>query len=336
MYIGGESEERRKMTTFSEQNILSAEDLSNKGASRRKGGARKSFSVSKRFSYLLTLSLVVPILLLMMFLASTVFAYSLARSSEEGKEFNILPTEKSFNLLLLGSDTRPEYHNKEWGRTDTIMILHIDPRKREGLLVSIPRDTRVNIEGYGFNKINAAYAFGGPELAISTVEKFTGLDIDNYAVVDFYAFVQIIDRLGGLDLTLDQPLVDGKSGANFSAGTFHINGEQALSFVRSRATPRGDLDRIDRQQYFLKELVAQKFNLDTVLQLPALLNIFAQFGKTDLDLLTISKYAVLAPDFVPKEFETITIPTQPAFIDGVSYLIADEEQVKLFLKERME
>lgn len=324
------------MTNFSEQNTLSRDGLSNKGTLSRKDRARKGLSVSKRLSYLLALSFVVSILLLVILLASTVFAYSLAYSSEEDKEFNVLPTQKPFNLLLLGSDTRPQYHDLEWGRTDTIMILHIDPRKKEGLLVSIPRDTRVNIEGYGFNKINAAYAFGGPHLAISTVEKFAGLDIDNYTVVDFYAFVQIIDKLGGLDLTLDQPLVDGKSGANFSAGTFHINGEQALSFVRSRATPRGDLDRIDRQQYFLKELVAQKFNLDTVLHLPALLNIFAQFGKTDLDLLTISKYAVLAPDFVPKEFEAITIPTQPAFIDGVSYLIADEEQVKLFLKEKME
>jgi hypothetical protein len=82
--------------------------------------------------------------------------------------------------------------------------------------------------------------------------------------------------------------------------------------------------------------VAQKFNLDTLAQLPALLNIFAQYGKTDLDLLTIFKYAVLAPKFIPKDFETITIPTEPAFIDGVSYLIADGEQVKLFLKERME
>ncbi len=324
------------MTSLSEQDLLSKEGLSEKDTIRREGGARRDLFVGKRSFYFLALSLAVPILLLLVLLASTVLAHSLALSSEKGVNLNILPTEDPLDLLLLGSDTRPEYHNVEWGRTDTIMILHIDPRKREGLLVSIPRDTRVNIEGYGFNKINAAYAFGGPELAISTVEKFTGLDIDNYAVVDFYAFVQIIDKLGGLDLTLEQPLVDGKSGANFSASTFHVNGEQALSFVRSRATPRGDLDRIDRQQYFLKELVAQKFNLDTVLQLPALLNIFAQFGKTDLDLLTISKYAVLAPDFVPKEFETITIPTQPAFIDGVSYLIADEEQVKLLLKERME
>ncbi|MCL5986963.1 MAG: LCP family protein [Actinobacteria bacterium] len=252
-------------------------------------------------------------------------------------DINRLPDEDYFDFLILGSDTRPEYHGKEWGRTDAMMILHLNPVDRSGFLVSIPRDTKVVLPEHGTNKINAAYAFGGEVLAIQAVEELTGIDIDNYAVVDFYGFVSLVDELGGMDYTFDAPLVDGYSYANFTqAGTFHLNGEQALSVVRSRhATARGDFDRVDRQKYFLKQFAQQKFNMKTLIQLPAILNILNRYGETDIDLLTLSKYAILAPSFVPIEFEAYTIPVQPGSENGVSYLIADPNAVRAFLEEKL-
>ena len=252
-------------------------------------------------------------------------------------DMNRLPDENSFDLLVLGSDTHPENHGKERGRTDCIIILHLNPVDKTGFLVSIPRDTKVVLPEHGTNKINAAYAFGGEDLAIQAVEELTGIDIDNYAVVDFYGFVSVVDELGGMDYTFDAPLVDGYSYANFTqAGTFHLNGEQALSVVRSRhATARGDFDRVDRQKYFLKQFAQQKFNMRTLIQLPAIINILNKYGKTDIDLLTLSKYAILAPSFVPIEFEAYTIPVQPGFENGVSYLIADPNAVRAFIEEKL-
>jgi len=252
-------------------------------------------------------------------------------------EINRLPDENSFDLLILGDDTHPENHGKVRGRTDCIIILHLNPVDRSGFLVSIPRDTKVVLPEHGTNKINAAYAFGGEDLAIQAVEELTGIDIDNYAVVDFYGFVSVVDELGGMDYTFDAPLVDGYSYANFTqAGTFHLNGDQALSVVRSRhATARGDLDRVDRHKYFLKQFAQQKFNMRTLIQLPGIINILNKYGETDMDLLTLSKYAILAPSFVPIEFEAYTIPVQPGFENGVSYLIADPNAVKAFLEEKL-
>jgi len=166
--------------------------------------------------------------------------------------------EEPITILFLGRDSLDT--ESELGRADTIMLLYLDPANTAVSLLSIPRDTLVDIPGYGQDKINAAYAYGGEELMIKTIQDFIGAEINHYVTLNFQGFVDLIDAMGGVDITIDRPLVDPKSGANFSPGEHHLTGEQALAYTRSRSTELGDIGRIQRQQNLFKELMAQKLN----------------------------------------------------------------------------
>ncbi|WP_406352787.1 LCP family protein [Streptomyces sp. NBC_00658] len=169
--------------------------------------------------------------------------------------------------LLIGSDSRSELTseqrkklhvgNNEVFNTDTIMVLHYGDSGP--YLVSIPRDSYVAIPGHGKNKINAAYALGGPKLLTRTVEQATGLKLDHYAEVNFLGFVDVVDSLGGVTICVAKGgLHDEKSGADFDAGCQRMDGTQALAYVRARySDPLGDLGRVRRQRQ-LVSAVADK------------------------------------------------------------------------------
>jgi LCP family protein required for cell wall assembly len=166
--------------------------------------------------------------------------------------------------LLVGSDSRAGLSAKERrslstgggdGRlTDTILLLTTAPAG-VATLVSIPRDSLVTIPGYGENKINAAYAFGGPELLVQTVESATGVRIDGYVEVGFDGFYRVVQATGGVDVCLDQPIDDVRAGIDLQAGCQRLGGADALGYVRARySDPRGDLGRVERQRTFLRAL----------------------------------------------------------------------------------
>jgi LCP family protein required for cell wall assembly len=135
-------------------------------------------------------------------------------------------------ILVLGRDTRDT--ESDPGRADTIMVIHLNPGEKRVVVLSIPRDTLVDIPGYGRDKINAAYAYGGEELMIKTVSNFLDARINHYVTLDFDGFVKLVDEMGGVDIVVDRPLIDPKTGANFSAGKHHLTGEQALAFTDLR------------------------------------------------------------------------------------------------------
>lgn len=188
------------------------------------------------------------------------------------------PTDTSaMNLLLMGSDTRAG-QGKGFGtaggaRSDTTLLVHLYEGRRKALVVSIPRDTLVTIppcknsDGKQFGtwttKFNAAFAIGGPVCTIKTIKAETGIKIDSFVVVDFKGFKNVVDALGGVDVCLSTPAYDpktsggGGSGLNLPAGWSHINGNQALAFVRARETlgDGSDLSRIQRQQEFLSSML---------------------------------------------------------------------------------
>ncbi|WP_236683145.1 LCP family protein [Demequina globuliformis] len=153
--------------------------------------------------------------------------------------------------LIVGSDSRDGWgHNDltEGERTDTIMVLHA-PESGPTSLISIPRDSFVPIPGYGSNKINAAFSFGGPQLLVETVEDLTGLTIDTYLEVGFTGVEGIVDALGGVELCLDYDVDDEKSGLVWEAGCHTVDGETALAFSRMRySDPLGDIGRAERQR----------------------------------------------------------------------------------------
>lgn len=168
--------------------------------------------------------------------------------------------------LLVGSDSRQGLSasqeaqlstgDADGGRTDTMMLVHIPSGSGKATLVSLPRDSYVPIPGHGRNKLNAAYAFGGPQLLTRTVEEVTGLRIDHYGEIGFEGFVGVVDAVGGVNICVDQPLHDPAAGLNLNPGCQDLNGAQALGYVRSRHLyARQDLDRIQHQREFLAALL---------------------------------------------------------------------------------
>ncbi|MFI1915886.1 LCP family protein [Nocardia sp. NPDC020380] len=171
------------------------------------------------------------------------------------------------NWLLVGSDSRTglskaqeqqlstgDASDVEGARTDTIILVHI-PKSGRPTLVSLPRDSYVSIPGNGTDKLNAAFAIGGANLLVQTVEGATGLHIDHYAEIGFGGFANVVDAVGGIDMCLDQPMNDPLAGIDLPAGCQKLNGAEALGFVRSRATPLADLDRMQNQRKFLNALL---------------------------------------------------------------------------------
>ncbi|RAY11696.1 LytR family transcriptional regulator [Actinomadura craniellae] len=167
------------------------------------------------------------------------------------------------NWLIVGSDSRAGLSSADrrrlktgraqGRRTDSMMLLHYG----EGgtTLVSLPRDSYVPIPGHGSNKLNAAFAFGGPKLLVRTVERATGLRIDHYAEIGFGGFVGVVDAVGGVDMCIKQRMRDPKAGLDLQPGCQRLDGGQALGYVRTRASARADLDRIERQRQFFSALM---------------------------------------------------------------------------------
>ncbi len=172
------------------------------------------------------------------------------------------------NWLLVGSDSRSGLSAEQQsdlstggevgnGRTDTILLVHI-PRLGSPVpatLVSIPRDSYLDIPGWGSDKVNAAYAAGGAPLLTQTVEQATGLRVDHYAEIGFGGFPAIVDAIGGVRICPSEPLDDPLAGITLAAGCQTVDGRTALGWVRSRATARADLDRMVHQREFMSALV---------------------------------------------------------------------------------
>lgn len=159
------------------------------------------------------------------------------------------------NYVLLGSDSRnPD--DAAQGRSDTIMLVHLDRARDKASIISFPRDMYVTIPGHGKNKINAAYALGGPALTVRTLEELTGVHVDHVALVDFEGFVALTDDLGGVTVTNKTAFTS--HGYTYPKGKITISGKKALWFVRERhALPNGDLDRAANQRNVIKAIVAK-------------------------------------------------------------------------------
>ena len=149
--------------------------------------------------------------------------------------------------------------------SDTIMLLHLPANGGRPVLVSIPRDSYVLIPGHGYNKINAAYAFGGARLLVQTVQDVTGLRIDHYMAIGYTGLVSVVNDIGGVRVCLPGPIKDSNAGLNLKAGCQTLNGKQALGFVRSRAFANGDLQRVQDQRVLMKALLSKMTSVGTLI-----------------------------------------------------------------------
>ena len=243
---------------------------------------------------------------------------------EEIQEFE--NHEEIINIALFGIDSEDGVA----GRSDAIMVATIDPIHNKLKLTSIMRDSYVNIPDIGMDKINHAYAFGGPQLAIKTINENFGLDITDYMSVNFTSLPVIIDILGGVEINITDEEVPHIPGVN-SAGTYTLNGEQALSYSRIRYASGGDYVRTERQRTVLNALFNKASTL-SVTALPGLLNEVLPHVQTSMNTSDILSLGTKALGVVSNGLSQDRFPRdgycEGTMIDGIYYLAFDQATAK--------
>ncbi len=236
---------------------------------------------------------------------------------------------KAVNLLLIGSDSRPG----DPGRSDTQVVVRLDPVTKSISMLSLPRDLRVDIPGYGLAKINEAYTYGGAPLTVETVGAVTGLPIHHFVEVNFDGFWHVVKTLGGVYYPVDRRYYNPESSTwksiDLQPGYQLMDGHDALDFVRFRHDQRGDFSRMQRQQSFLKELQRQsgRWNNDWR-RVTKLLQSITDLTTSDLDSLhRILPLASLALTLDTSKVYTVQVEGSSQMIDGLSYVIATPEEI---------
>ncbi|WP_257351883.1 LCP family protein [Pseudalkalibacillus decolorationis] len=238
-----------------------------------------------------------------------------SKALETDYEFNA-PEQKVegvYNVLLLGVDARQE---DQRSRTDTIMIAQYDTDKEEAKLVSIMRDSYVEIPGYGMNKINAAFFHGGPELLRKTIKENFGVDIHYYAIVDFKGFEEIVDTIApdGIEIDVEKRM-SHNIGVVLEPGLQKLNGEELLGYARFRHDARGDYARVERQQKVISKVKEEFTSLYGVSKLPKVIGTVQPYIDTNMKTLTaigIAKDIMLNNGNI----ETMKIPVENGFTEA--------------------
>lgn len=232
--------------------------------------------------------------------------------------------EKPFYMLLLGSDAR---EGDTASRSDVMILLRVDPENSQLTMVSIPRDTMVDLPGYGRSKINAAYAYDGAAGAVEAVRKFAGVPIAHYAEIHFEELEKLVDALGGV--WVDVPVSNDETGARnsgvkISAGEQLMDGKTALAFARERyGYTRGDFQRADNQKILLQALIKQILGVSP-LELPGTIQNLAECVSTDLGLTDIISLAQKFQAAQSLTFYSATVPSSTMTLDNVSYVVTDQ------------
>ena len=223
------------------------------------------------------------------------------------------------NWLLTGSDSRGGLsrtqedqlalgHDVAGARTDTIMLLHLPANGNPPILMSIPRDSYVQIPGHGYNKLNAAYSLGGPALLAETVQNATGLYLNHYIGIGVGGLDGVVNDIGGVRMCLPGPMVDPKAGLNLKAGCQTLNGAQALGYVRTRNFAQGDLQREYDQRLLLKAVLSKMTSTGTLINpFAAIPAASGSVASLDVDQGT-QLYQLVQVAFSLRNPETTTVP----------------------------
>lgn len=239
---------------------------------------------------------------------------------------------KFIRVMVLGEDNTHKSSKTGRGLSDTIMVAVIDMETKTVRGISIPRDTRINIEDHGDQKINAAYAIGGDKLAIQAAQAVLGVSVDYYIKTDISGLKEIVDLVGGVGIEVEKDMhyTDRRGGLyiNLKKGYRHLDGNKALQYVRFRHDALGDITRIQRQQKFLRALVRQMLSAKNILKLrPTVERIYEKgYVQTDMQVTDLLALAKLARDIPPDTMEMETVPTVSHNINGCSYQEVDREK----------
>lgn len=230
-------------------------------------------------------------------------------------------------VLVLGLDDVAGSH-----RADTIMLGVIQFAPPRVFLISIPRDLRVRLPGRGWDKVNAAYAYGGVGLSLRTIQDLLDLSIDYHLVVNYPVFKRIVDRLGGLEYTVERRMhyVDRAQGLviDLHPGRQHLDGDHALQYVRYRGDSQGDIGRIARQQRLLQAALAEWRRPVTIAKFPFLLPSLMALIHTNLTIAEAVRLVGVLRQVPAEQVRIFTLPGTPVLQGGVSYLVGDLAQIR--------
>jgi LCP family protein required for cell wall assembly len=247
------------------------------------------------------------------------------KKSEKRVEEITLAKKEPFSVLMLGVDER----KGDKGRSDTMIVLTVNPNKNSIKMLSIPRDTRTEIVGRGKeDKINHAYAFGGVEMSMSTVENFLDIPIDYYMKINMEGFKDIVDAVGGV--TVNNDLDFTSDGVHFAEGPLTLNGEDALKFSRMRYDdPRGDFGRQLRQRLIIQGVIHEGASVSSITNFGSIFSALSANIKTNL---TFEEMVDIQKNYkdASRNIEHVTISGKGGKIGGVYYLtIAPEEKARV-------
>ena len=268
-------------------------------------------------------------------------------------------TGSVMNVLMVGSDSRENTtgdiadatgkgdEGTTGQRSDTIMILHVDPTQEKAAILSVPRDLWVPIPGNGKDKVNASFSIGGPQLLIRTIKEALGIEINHYVEVDFTGFQRIVDTIGGVKVYTEYPARDDMTGLDLPlAGCNEVDGYQALAYVRSRYyetyergrwvhSANSDLDRIARQQDFIRRIMRKA--ISSGLSNPLTLNRLIGIGVTNVrvdqamstkDITNLAKrFRSIDPDTV----DMLTLPVSEGFVGDASVVFLDTAKAQEYI-----
>ena len=247
---------------------------------------------------------------------------------------------KRINVLLLGiDDGDSEAAKSEPKRTDAIVVLSFDPDEHKISMISIPRDTMVRLPGHkGYDKINAAYAYGGVAMAKQTVANLLRIPIHYYALVNWQGFIEVMNIIGGVDLYVDKDMHYEDPYANLvidiKHGYQHLDGKRSGQYVRFRSDELGDIGRVQRQQKFLKALGLQMFSVENITKIPSIISTIQKSVETDMTTVTTLKavrsYNILSDNKIRSGMLYGNFYDAPS---GTSYWLAKRADIEKSLKE---
>lgn len=237
----------------------------------------------------------------------------------------LLVAKDKTTVMIMGVDERKD----DVGRSDTLMLATVDPKKKSASLLSIPRDTRVHVPGYGYDKINVAYSLGGHNLTQDTVEEFLDTPVDHYVLIKVPAFKRIIDAIGGVDIDVEKRMEyvdewddDGGLVIDLYPGPQHMDGATAITYVRYR-DEEGDIGRIERQQKFMKAVMDQVMSPSIIPRLPSIIREVMGSVETDLSFRQCLELAGALKEAQSNGLNTKMVSGRPVYIDEISYWIPD-------------
>ncbi|MFP3125226.1 LCP family protein [Ectobacillus funiculus] len=239
-------------------------------------------------------------------------------------------TKKPFSILLTGVEDYATGGKN--GRTDSIIFATINPKTKHVTILSIPRDTRVNISGRDkLDKINAAHAYGGIDMTMNTVEDFLNVPVDHYVEIGFEGFKKIVDAVNGVTVDVPFDFVEGsdlnpRKGISFHKGSQHLNGEEALAYVRMRKhDPMGDFGRAQRQRQVLGALVEKLNSPSVVTKLDDIAEIIGKHVKTDIPVSDGLALYQKFSGFKASSIETLRLDGDDDYINGIYYYIPKKD-----------